>query len=155
MVSLIVATRGRVNELDRLLQSLDAQSYRGFEVILVDQNQDNRLDAVLQKHSDLLIQRRACSVGASRARNEGLRVAKGTIIGFPDDDCWYSPGVLEFVVQWFTQHSEFEGLFCVLRDPGNRLTGPKWPENGCLADRVTVWKFGITPVAFLTRHATQ
>ena len=36
MVSLIVATRTRVAELERLLASLDTQSYKDFEVIVID-----------------------------------------------------------------------------------------------------------------------
>jgi glycosyltransferase involved in cell wall biosynthesis len=155
MVSLVVATRGRVDELNRLLVSLEAQSYTDFEVIVVDQNGDNCLQEVLAQHRHLPIRHLTSSVGASRARNEGIRAARGAIIGFPDDDCWYPPTVLEYVVHWFTEHRDFEGLFGVLRDAANRLTGPKWPQTGCLADRITIWKFGITPVAFLTRRATK
>ena len=42
-VSLIVATRWRTEELKRLLDSLLVQTYQVFEVIIVDQNEDDRL----------------------------------------------------------------------------------------------------------------
>ena len=51
--SLIVATKNRVNEVDRLLHSLVAQSHRDFEVILVDQNIDDRLSDVVNCYSPL------------------------------------------------------------------------------------------------------
>ena len=49
MISLIVATKDRVAELGRLLGSLENQVYREFEVIIVDQNPDDRLEAVLRE----------------------------------------------------------------------------------------------------------
>lgn len=43
-ISLVVATLGRTAELQKLFQSLNGQSRSDFEVILVDQNADNRLE---------------------------------------------------------------------------------------------------------------
>src|SRR3974377_1957806 len=47
-ISLIVATVSRVNQLDILLNSLNRQTYLDFEVLVVDQNPDDRLLPVLQ-----------------------------------------------------------------------------------------------------------
>jgi len=47
--SLICATLNREKELETLLESLAAQTYKRFELIIVDQNKDDRLDAVYQK----------------------------------------------------------------------------------------------------------
>ncbi len=47
MFSLIVATLGRTDELIAFLESLVAQSERNFEVIVVDQNPDERLEPVI------------------------------------------------------------------------------------------------------------
>ena len=49
MVSLVVATRWRTLELKRLLGSLLAQTYKTFEVIVADQNEDDRLASLLQE----------------------------------------------------------------------------------------------------------
>ena len=128
-VSLIVATLNRVAELERLLASLDGQTVEHFEVIIVDQNPDDRLAGTLARHPKLNLVHLRCRPGASRARNVGLRAARGNIIGFPDDDCWYPENVLKVVTEWFASHPEFDGLFGVLRDENNRLTGPQWPST--------------------------
>lgn len=96
--SLVVATLDRTTPLVRLLDSLAAQTFRSFEVILVDQNRDDRLDGLLASRSDgfgLSRLRRSAAGGASHARNEGMAVARGEYVIFPDDDCWYPPSYLE------------------------------------------------------------
>ncbi len=91
--SLIVATIARTDELRRLLVSLTQQEFSDYEVILVDQNEDDRIQNVIVEFTDRLTLIRISSPkGASRARNSGLPKASGEIIAFPDDDCWYSPG---------------------------------------------------------------
>ena len=47
--ALILATVGRTVELNRLFDTLAAQSYRDFEVIVVDQNRDDRLLPILHR----------------------------------------------------------------------------------------------------------
>jgi glycosyltransferase involved in cell wall biosynthesis len=155
MVSLVVATLNRVTEFERLLTSLDGQSYRDFEVIVVDQNADDRLVSVLREHPGLSIQHLRCRPGASRARNVGLRAAKGDIVGFPDDDCWYPETLLATVKQWFELHPEFGGLFGMLQTADNQPVGPKWPDRPCLCTRKTLWERGITPIGFLRCQVTE
>jgi glycosyltransferase involved in cell wall biosynthesis len=129
--SLIVATMNRVNELDQLLSSLERQTCRDFDVIVVDQNPDNRLQPVLQAHSRLSIEHLRSEKGLSRARNVALRVAKGEIISFPDDDCWYPDDLLETVAQWFEANPEFDVLFTAIRAANGKLMVPKWaPDPG-------------------------
>lgn len=154
-VSLIVATLYRVDQLERLLASLDGQTYRKLEVIVVDQNPDDRLAGTLARHPRLNLVHLRCRPGASRARNIALRAAKGGIIGFPDDDCWYPENVLKFVTAWFAAHPEFDGLLGVLRDEENRLTGPKWPQRPCACTRETLWRTGMIGIGFFTRRGTD
>jgi glycosyltransferase involved in cell wall biosynthesis len=154
-VSLIVATLHRIDPLERLLASLDGQTYRKFEVIVVDQNPDDRLASTLARHPKLNLVHLRCRPGASRARNIGLRAAKGNIIGFPDDDCWYPENLLKTVTEGFAAHPEFDGLLGVLRDEENRLTGPKWPQRPCACTRETLWRTGMIAIGFLTRYGTD
>jgi glycosyltransferase involved in cell wall biosynthesis len=98
-VSLILATVGRTGELARFLAHLERQTYREFELIVVDQNPVGVLDPLVRRYRDkfpLLYLR--SERGLSRARNVGLAVADGDIVAFPDDDCWYPPGLLQHVV---------------------------------------------------------
>jgi len=48
--SLILATLGRDNEIAKFLESLKNQSYKEFELIVVDQNQDGKIDNIIQEY---------------------------------------------------------------------------------------------------------
>lgn len=102
--SLVVPTLGRTTELSDLLDSLNNQTYKNFEVIVVDQNIDNRLDEILKIYSNVLnlVRIKCVSIGASHARNVGLELAKGEIVTFPDDDCEYPNRLLQDVYERFS-----------------------------------------------------
>jgi glycosyltransferase involved in cell wall biosynthesis len=111
-VSLIVATRRRTQEVKRLLDSLAVQTYKAFEVILVDQNEDDRLVSLVMDYEHKLTLRhvRSTTHGHAAANNVGLRICQGDVIGFPDDDCWYAPDLLRRVVDMFEAHPEWDGI---------------------------------------------
>jgi GT2 family glycosyltransferase len=103
-VSLILATVGRTDELGRLFDSLAAQTFSNFEVIVVDQNTDNRLLPHLERAKYLGIAIRHLKhhpPNLAAARNAGIDAARGRWIGFPDDDCWYDPRLLETLAARF------------------------------------------------------
>src|ERR1700761_2332755 len=101
-LSLILATVDRVQELTRLLRSIEAQQMPGLELIVVDQNVDDRVKVLLDQAALFTSYTPIrSSRGLSRARNAGLAIARGHIIGFPDDDCWYPEGLLPQVKAWF------------------------------------------------------
>jgi glycosyltransferase involved in cell wall biosynthesis len=110
--SLIVATRYRTAEVKKLLDSLVAQTYQAFEVIIVDQNNDERLVPVLEAYAQTLRLRhvRSKTSGKAVANNVGLRICQGDLIGFPDDDCWYAPDLLCRIVDDFDMHNEWDGM---------------------------------------------
>ena len=155
MLSLVVATVERVGELERLLSSLDAQTHRAFEVIIVDQNADDRLVAVIQRHTGLTIVHLRAEPGGSHARNIGLGAARGDLTCFPDDDCWYPSDLLASIFNWFKNHLEFGGLIVCLRDADGRPVGPKWPRKACVCTRESLWKSALTPNTFLRRQVTD
>ena len=155
MVSLIVTTIDRVGELERLLASLETQTYRDFEVIVVDQNPDERLAPVLQAHPKLAIRHLRSGRGAARGRNTGLPLAQGEVVGFPDDDCWYPDHLLADVVAWFGDHSEFAVLFTCVRDADNVPVGPNWPKHAGVVTRRNVWDIGLAAGVFLRRGVTD
>jgi len=126
MISLIVSTRNRLPELERFLAHLDRQTCRDFELLLVDQNAGDGVRSLLQGrdfpqryfHSDKL--------GLSVGRNIALPFAKGDIIAFPDDDCWYPSDLLERVAAWFAHHPDI-GMLCILEC--NETGAPMVPPN--------------------------
>ncbi|WP_312078142.1 glycosyltransferase family 2 protein [Chryseobacterium sp.] len=120
--SLITATLGRVEEIEDLLISLTKQSYKNFELIIVDQNTHRLIENIVQKYDDLfpIIYIRSDRKGLSYNRNIGITKATGDIIGFPDDDCTYSEHLLENVKICFdSKKSDFVLLSAV--DPITNL----------------------------------
>jgi glycosyltransferase involved in cell wall biosynthesis len=105
-MSLVIATLGRTHELTRLLESLSAQTSTEFEVIVVDQNDDDRLVPIATSREwpfDIRRIHTPHARGISRARNTGWKQARGEIILFPDDDCWYPPTLLGRATQLFRE----------------------------------------------------
>ena len=149
-ISLILATKGRVAEIGIFMRSLTQQGYSSLELIVVDQNEDDRLNAILRE-SNLafpIIHLRS-EVGLSRARNVGVTFATGEIIGFPDDDCWYPDGLLARVVSEFQSQPSVDGLTGRSEDGRRRPSGGSFSyRKGCV-DLNNVWKTGISYTIFL------
>ncbi|MGZ8227436.1 MAG: glycosyltransferase family 2 protein [Methylococcaceae bacterium] len=102
-VSLVLATLGRDVELLAFLKSLQHQSYKGFELIIIDQNQDGKIDAIIEPFKSCfeVMHVKVHFVGNARARDYGIGFVQGRIIAFPDDDCAYDKDVLKNVVAEF------------------------------------------------------
>ena len=150
--SLILATLGRTQQLERFLRALDAQTWRDFELIVVDQNADDRLVAMLARYAAAfpVIHLRS-PPGLSRARNAGLGCAKGEIAGFPDDDCWYPEDLLARVATWFDAHPRYDGVTGrAVDEAGDASTAPALGRAGPVK-RNTVWKQGVSISIFLRR----
>lgn len=111
--SLILATVGRTAELDRLFDSLAAQTCQDFEVILIDQNVDGRLLTRIDRARLLGLNvhvRQLSHPNLAAARNLGMELAQGDWVGFPDDDCWYEPDALSNLLVASQQDTGLEGL---------------------------------------------
>jgi glycosyltransferase involved in cell wall biosynthesis len=153
--SLILPTVDRVIELERFLSSLDRQTCRDFELIVVDQNPDDRLAPILAPYqaSFLIVHLRATR-GLSRARNVGLAHIRGQIVVFPDDDCWYSPDLLETIARFFSSHPETAAL-CGRCVNGRGVPRGWWDSVAGPVTKMTVFKRSGGPSMFLTRRAVE
>ncbi len=148
--SLIVTTIDRIAEIDRLLMSLQKQSYRDLEVIVVDQNKDDRISPIVSRHSaHLTITHLRSAKGASRGRNVGLEHARGDVIAFPDDDCWYPPGLLEQVARVFAVNANCDGV------SGRPFGSERWSMRPKRISRFNVWTNAIEWGIFLRRTLTD
>jgi glycosyltransferase involved in cell wall biosynthesis len=84
--SVIVPTFERHTLLSRLVERLDRQSFRNFEVIIVDQSSKPWPDYDAERRSEVLYFHTDVK-GPGFARNTGAKFARGEIIAFVDDDC--------------------------------------------------------------------
>jgi glycosyltransferase involved in cell wall biosynthesis len=155
VISLIVATVGRTGELERLLASLERQIFKDFEVIVVDQNGDDRLVPILASYSGLVLQHLRSRRGLSIARNVGLRYATGDIFAFPDDDCWYPSDLLQSVYLWFQNRSDFDLLSAVARSADDAPVGPNWPSAGCKVSKRNIWACSVSTTIFIRRSVCR
>lgn len=111
--SLILASYGRQAELVPCLDALCLQQASDFEVLLMDQNPDDRLQPLVSRYRQqglILRHERLPRPGLAAARNVGLSLAQGDIVAFPDDDCWYEAQTLTAVQQAFLAEPELDGL---------------------------------------------
>jgi glycosyltransferase involved in cell wall biosynthesis len=149
--SLILPTIGRREEPERFLASLAAQTFRGFELIVVDQNPDDRLAPVVDAYGDLypILHLRTKRVGASAARNEGLRYSRSDFVAFPDDDCRYPSDLLEKVARFFDRHPEVDGLTGRLIDEQGQSSILDFDLDPGPLDAINIWTRSIEATMFL------
>lgn len=150
--TLIIPTLGRTTELDTLLRSLAQQNFAALDCLVIDQNHDGRLDPILARwQPHLSIRRLRGPAGAARSRNLGLQHATGDIIAFPDDDCWYSPGLLANVSDWFDQHPHLSILTVGARDLDGVPSGNRWPQDQCAIKPINAFRTTFCSSIFVRR----
>jgi glycosyltransferase involved in cell wall biosynthesis len=152
-LSLIVATLGREAELARCLASLVAQSSHDFEVVVVDQNADDRIVAVLDRGQvPFALRHVRASPGLSRARNVGLQLARGHIVGFPDDDCWYDVDIVARVLQFFAEQPAAQGLSGGGAAGAGAAPRARFARSEQWISAARVWTQGMSSAIFLRRE---
>lgn len=92
-VSIIIPTYNRAHIIKKALDSVLAQTYPWFEVIIVDDGSTDNTREVIEAYEDERIRYYYTELnqGASAARNYGLKKAQYNFIAFEDsDDIWYN-----------------------------------------------------------------
>ena len=119
-VSLIMPTINRYDDVELFFESLAEQTYKNFELIIVDQNKDDNILNLAGKYTDKFEMKyiKSREKGLSLSRNKGLREASGELTAFPDDDCEYSPDTLEKVVDFFKNNPEYKIYSCRTLEKG-------------------------------------
>lgn len=105
LVSVIIATYRREAELTSALKSLVGQTYKNFEIIVVDDNADatwnlkvkNAVEEFCGSNPSMRVNYIAngSNQGSARTRNIGIDGASGEYITFLDDDDIYLPSKIE------------------------------------------------------------
>lgn len=102
MISVIVPVYGVEKYLDKCVQSILAQTYRDFEILLVDDGSPDNCpqlcDAYSQKY-DCVRALHKSNGGLSDARNFGIKYARGNDVTFVDSDDFVAPDYLEVLVR--------------------------------------------------------
>jgi glycosyltransferase involved in cell wall biosynthesis len=156
ILSLILSTLGRTTELVRLFESLKAQGDIDYEVILVDQNPVGYLDFIIESYEALLpIRHTRSPKGLSVGRNIGLQHARGRLICFPDDDCWYPPTTLKDVVTFFSRYPDIDVVLGKTVDVnGDDSLSPFRKSSGTVS-KDNLWISGNSNTIFLRHTAAS
>lgn len=154
--SLILATIGRVSEVEQFLISLDSQTHRDFELIVVDQNEDERLSSILAAYRESFsIMHLKSKLGLSRARNSGLPHITGDVVAFPDDDCWYPSRFLERMAAVFCDHPTLDGFTGRMMDERGRTGTARFDKEPGLLNRTNAWKRAASITIFLRKGTIE
>jgi glycosyltransferase involved in cell wall biosynthesis len=94
--TVIIPTRNRPSLLLRAIRSVVTQTFRNFEVIVVDDASESPVFLGPEfSGEDIQLVRTATNGGAAAARNTGVLAARGSYISFLDDDDEYDPAFLQ------------------------------------------------------------
>lgn len=152
-ISLVLATLGRRDEVLRFLESLARQTVADVQLIVVDQNPDDRVQRLLEDHRwPFQWLHLRSSPGLSHARNVGLAHVTGDLVAFPDDDCWYGPDVLARVQALLAADPQLDGVTGRSVDETGRESGGRFGRQTMLLDDRNVWSSAISYTIFLRRR---
>ncbi len=104
--SVIIPTCNRRELLLEALDSVLAQTYGDFELIVVDDGSTDGTTEVLKRYGDRLIYTYQANRGVSVARNRGIELARGEFIAFLDSDDLWLPKKLHIQVAFMDRHPE-------------------------------------------------
>jgi glycosyltransferase involved in cell wall biosynthesis len=160
-VSVVIATHNRRRLLTQALDSALAQRGVDLEVVVVENGSTDGTPGWLRSLDDPRVRPVISErpLGATGARNEGLRAARGEWVGFLDDDDLWSPGKLRAQLDALESTGRTWGYTgCVYIDARGRLMGgtpPLDPEEvmARLPQRYVVpagtssmlWRNGLLP----------
>lgn len=119
-VSVIIPTYNRADLVQQALASVKAQTYRDFEIVVVDDGGTDGTFEVLSADREIRVLRHAGRRGVSAARNTGIHAARGEWLAFLDSDDLWLPDKLARQIFWLEGQPEL--LIC--------QTGETWVRRG-------------------------
>lgn len=164
LVSVIIPTFGRADNLIRAVESVQAQTYKNIEIIVVDDNNPGTIDrentehaiASLRCNHDIVYIKHAVNKNGAAARNTGLFESHGEFIAFLDDDDEFLPTKIERQVDFLNDNSLYDGCYCKanLVENNNIYYKSSYCKSGDLAfDVLTLKSECFTPSLCIKKAA--
>jgi glycosyltransferase involved in cell wall biosynthesis len=124
----------RPHLLAKLKSSLEKQTYRNFEWIIINQNEHPEFNG-----------------GLSKARNFGIEQATGDVLGFPDDDVWYGADLLRAVAAMLVK-PEVDGVSFRVVDEKGKCSAGWMSRKRKIVDKANVWHTIVSGSIFIKRE---
>jgi hypothetical protein len=105
-VSVIIPTYNRTRYLSKAIDSVLSQTYKDYEIIVVDDGSTDNTKEVLQKYMGKIKYLYQENKGIAAARNFGIRNSTGDFIGFLDNDDQWLPNKLEIQIKTLEKNSK-------------------------------------------------
>ncbi len=116
-VSVIIPTYNRATHVTGAIDSVLAQTYRNYEIIVVDDGStDNTKDILRERYAERIRYTYQPNKGPAAARNTGIHEARHELIAFLDSDDTWLPQKLELQVP-------------LMSDPGTILSYTNWKDS--------------------------
>ena len=157
-VSVIIRTYNRADYLGQAIESVLAQTFREFELIVVDDGSTDDTAALLARYSGrltpIILNRTA---NPSAIFNAGIRAASGEFVAFLDDDDLWLPHKLEQQVKLLAENASFGFSYGNTRllYPDGRLSAPTLQPDQIVSGsvlRTMVHNMCIHPSTTVVRH---
>ena len=169
LVSIIMPSYNTANFIGETIKSVLEQTYKNWELLIVDDCSTDNTDEVVAKYNDerITYMKNLKNSGAAVSRNKALNVARGKWIAFLDsDDLWY-PTKLEEQIKYMEKndyafsYTSYREIYENGVENGVEVTGPKritkigmyrycWP--GCLTVMYDAEKVGKVQIADIKKN---
>ena len=133
-VSVLIPAYNAAWCVGKAIDSVLAQAYRDFDLIVVDDGSTDDTAGVLRRYGSAIHVISQPNGGMSSARNAGIRAASGEFLAFLDADDWWLPGKLGLQVELMQARPELGFCSCAARveDMNGQLLNlwqcPTWEE---------------------------
>ena len=133
MISVITPVYNTEKYLDSCIQSILAQTYTNFELLLIDDGSTDSSGVICDKYAELDSRVRVFhkeNGGASSARNMGLDNAKGEWVTFVDSDDWLDVDLYEKMRKSaYNEQSEIVVSGVKIEENGKSIWTLQCPQN--------------------------
>lgn len=126
-VSIITPMYNAIKTVSQTIESVQAQTYTNWEMIIVDDCSTDGCSEIVKKYSEndprIIYCRHNCNCGIAKSRNDALQMASGRFIAFLDSDDLWKPHKLEIQIKSMKENNiAFSFTACeVMNEGGNSL----------------------------------
>lgn len=126
LISLITCTKNSERHLEECFKSIQNQTYKNFQHIIIDGNSTDETKKILEKHKDkidVLISEK--DKGIYDAFNKGMLHVKGDYFGFVNSDDILMPNALSILVNYIKNNKDTDFFFGAVKKHWGVLYGYK------------------------------